>query len=445
MSDVTLLRGGFVLTLDDELGEMPRADLLLIDGGISEVGVNLRAPESADIVDCHGMIVLPGFIDTHQHLWNSFFRGLITGSGDRGYFPVKRRLAALVSPEDSAAATLAALWESSASGVTSVVDWHHNLRSPAYADATASAHRASGLRTRLAYGNPDAWDATKTADLDDLERWAAEGVGPLSDLGFAVRGPTRAEPDVLAAEWAAAARLGLPMTMHLGGRRADVDRYADLRTMETAGLLVPALQVVHAVDADAQELQLLAERGVSISLSPATELGSMGAPPVAQALAAGVQLSISTDSLALPARADMFEQMRTVVRLGNVRGGEPVSPRTALALATREGARDLGWDDRVGQLRPGLRADVLVVDARRLGMAVALDPVLALVMACGVEDVHHVLVDGRWLRRGGVDLTGLHAARAASQEALRALLSRANWAVAGMDGADAWLTGQGGN
>ncbi|UTT62807.1 amidohydrolase family protein [Microcella humidisoli] len=443
MTEVTLLRGGYVLTLDDELGEIPDADVLLIDGGIAEVGVDLQAPEGADEVDCRGMLVMPGFIDTHQHLWNSFFRGLTTGVGERAYFPVKRRLAALVTADDTAAATLAALWESAASGITSVVDWHHNLRSPDYAEATAAAHRVSGLRTRLAYGNPDAWDATRTADLDDLERWASAGVGPLSDLGLAVRGPTRSEPAVLAAEWEAAARLGLPMTMHMGGRRSDVDRYADLRAMDSAGLLVPALQVVHAVDADEEELRLLAHRGVSISLSPATELGSMGAPPIVAALDAGVQLSLSTDSLALPARADMFEQMRTVVRLGNARGGAPVTPRTALSLATREGARDLGWDHVVGRVRPGLRADIVVVDARRLGFAVALDPVLSLVMACGVEDVHHVLVDGRWVKRGGVDLTGLDAARARSHAALRALLARAGWAVGGTGEGDVAVAGQG--
>ncbi len=442
MSDATLLRGGHVLTLDDEFGEMPDSDVLVIDGRIADVGVGLPVPDGADDVDCRGMIVLPGFIDTHQHLWNSFFRGLITGIGERAYFPVKRRLSALVTANDSAAATLAALWESAASGVTSVVDWHHNLRSPDFAEAAVTAHRVSGLRTRLAYGNPDAWDATRTADLDDIERWANAGVGPLSDLGLAVRGPTRSQPAVLAAEWQAAARLGLPMTMHLGGRRTDTDRYADLRAMEAAGLLVPALQVVHAVDADVEELTLLADRGVSISLSPATELGSMGPPPIAQALDAGVQLSLSTDSLALPARADMFEQMRTVVRLGNARGGAPVTPRTALALATREGARDLGWDHQVGRVRPGLRADIVVVDARRLGFAVALDPVLSLVMACGVEDVHHVLVDGRWLRRGGADLTGLDAARATAHEALLGVLDRAGWAVASRGGESSASAGQ---
>jgi cytosine/adenosine deaminase-related metal-dependent hydrolase len=379
--------------------------------------------------------MLPGFVDTHLHLWNSMFRGIITGSGNRAYFPVKRRLAAHVRPEDAAASTALGLAECLGAGITSVVNWHHNLRSPEDADASIDAQVASGVRTRLAYGNPDAWDASRTMDLPDIARVLSAASRPRFDLGLAVRGPTRAHERVVRDEWEFARESGLPLTLHMGGRRADVDRYADIAQMDRWGLLIPQLQVVHAVDATPSELVLLGERGVSLSVSPVTEITSMGVPPVTQAMDAGMTVSLSNDSLALPARADMFAQMQAVVRLTQFADpGRSVSPHRALQLATIDGARDLGWQSEVGSLSPGKRADVTVLDARLPAMGPGVDPVHTVVMAGGVEHVQHVLVDGVWLKRDGRLIADAGKIVDSARDAVSAVLERAGWPLDELDG-----------
>lgn len=432
-----LLRNATAITMDPALGVIARADLLIRDGAIASIGPvgSVGEADVDETLDLEGRVVLPGFVDTHLHLWNSMFRGIITGSGGRAYFPVKRRLAAHVRPEDTAASTALGLAECVGAGITSVVNWHHNLRSPEDADATMDAHVASGARTRLAYGNPDAWDASRPMDLADVARVLREPSRPRLDIGLAVRGPTRAEPQVVNEEWEFARESGLPLTLHMGGRRADVDRYADIAQMDRRGLLIPQLQVVHAVDASPTELVLLAERGVSLSVSPVTEITSMGVPPVAQAMAAGMTVSLSNDSLALPARADMFAQMQALVRLTQFAdSARAVTPHRALQLATIEGARDLGWEASVGSLSPGKRADVTILDARLPGMGPGVDPVHTVVMAGGVEHVQHVLVDGEWLKRDGRLVSDAGRIVESARDAVSGVLERAGWPVDDLDG-----------
>ncbi|MER3389172.1 MAG: amidohydrolase family protein [Microcella sp.] len=437
MSADTLLRNATAITMDPDLGVIARADLLIRNGSIVEVGPagTVGTVDVDEILDLDGRVILPGFVDTHLHLWNSMFRGIITGYGGRAYFPVKRRLAAHVRPEDTAASTALGLAECIGAGITSVVNWHHNLRSPDDADATIDAQVASGARTRLAYGNPDAWNASRPMDLIDVARLLRAPSRPRFDVGLAVRGPTRAEEHVVLEEWTFAQESGLPLTLHMGGRRADVDRYADIAQMDRRGLLIPQLQVVHAVDATPSELVLLGERGVSLSVSPVTEITSMGVPPVTQAMAAGMTVSLSNDSLALPGRADMFAQMQALVRLTQFADpGRAVSPQRALQLATIEGARDLGWESEVGSLSPGKRADMMILDARLPGMGPGVDPVHTVVMAGGVEHVQHVLVDGEWLKRDGRLVADTERVVEEARGAISAVMERAGWPLDDLEG-----------
>jgi len=437
MSATMLLRNATAITMDPALGVLSRADLLIRDGAIASIGPagSVQQAEVDETLDLEGRVILPGFVDTHLHLWNSMFRGIITGYGTRAYFPVKRRLAAHVRPEDTAASTALGLAECVGAGITSVVNWHHNLRSPEDADASIDAQVASGARTRLAYGNPDAWDASRPMDLPDIARVLRGPSRPRFDLGLAVRGPTRADASIVQEEWAFARESGVPLTLHMGGRRADVDRYADIEQMDRWGLLVPQLQIVHAVDASPTELVLLGERGVSLSVSPVTEITSMGVPPVTQAMAAGMTVSLSNDSLALPARADMFAQMQALVRLTQFADpARAVSPYRALQLATIEGARDLGWEGAVGSLSPGKRADVTILDARLPAMSPGIDPVHTVVMAGGVEHVQHVLVEGEWLKRDGRLVADGGRIVDSAREAVARVLERAGWSVDELDG-----------
>lgn len=426
-----VLRGGYVVTLDSELGELPDGDVRIRNGELVEVGNDLDATDS-EVIDVSGCVVMPGFVDTHWHFWNTLLRGLVGAGKERAYFPVKRRLAPLFQPADSYIAARLALTEAIDAGITTAVNWDHNLRSPHHADAELAAHVESGVRVRLAYGNPDAFDPSSMMDIDDVDRVRAWLDGRSDDrlsLGVSLRGPTRTERGIMLDEWAAARERGLPITMHLGGRRADTDRYADIGAMGEDGLLGEDVQLVHAVDADARELALLAETGTSLTLSPVSELKTMDFPPLGDALEAGVQVSLSIDTLALPTTADMFEVMKLMLYMERHRDRESILDlRRVLELATIEGARDLRMEDSIGTLTPGKRADVIAVRVDGPTMSPGFDP-LALVVQCGQPgDVDLVIVDGRVLKRSG-EITFFDPAEisADARAATGRLLQRADW------------------
>ena len=153
----------------------------------------------------------------------------------------------------------------------------------------------------------------------------------------------------------------------------------------------------------------MAASGTHLSMSPLTELRTLlGFPQLGEMLAAGVLTSLSLDTTALSANADMFQTMRVAldVEYTRARSDLAVPPRTMLELATIEGARDLGLADRTGSLTPGKRADLILVRTTDLNLAPVVDPVLALVHCAQPHNVDTVIVDGRILKHGG-QLTAL--------------------------------------
>lgn len=429
-----LLRGAYVVTMDDRIGDLPSGDVHLRDGSIVAVGRALPVPAGVPVFDLTDHVVLPGFVDTHWHLWSSVLRGVV-GDGDRGYFPVKNRLAPHLTPEDTYVSARLGLAEATASGITTVNDWDHNVRTPAHADANARAIIDSGLRARYSYGNPDKLDPTVMMDLADIERFESTWTGAAGDgritLGMAMRGPVRTIPEVCRDEWAFARNHGLPMTMHCGGRRDESGRYCELADMAANGYLGADLQIVHAVHATPLEIDLLARSGTSLSLSPLTEYRSMGIPPLGAFVDAGIPVSLSIDTLAIPTNADMFAQMKVTLSVERARTGLPwPGPREMLRMATIGGAVGLGLDDRIGSLTVGRRADIIAVRLDSLTMAPAADPVAVLVHCATPADVALTIADGRILKRDGVlvaDDAG-SITRAASATLAR-LIERSGWNI----------------
>ncbi len=140
-----LIRGGYILSLDDEIGELDRGDVHVKNGEILAVAAEVSAP-GAEVIDAHGMIVMPGFIDTHWHMWHAIFRNFLKEG--RSYFPVKYALSDQFMPEDVHNGNRLALAEAINAGYTTVHNFAHNVRSPEYADAELSAWAEFGMRGR---------------------------------------------------------------------------------------------------------------------------------------------------------------------------------------------------------------------------------------------------------------------------------------------------------
>jgi cytosine/adenosine deaminase-related metal-dependent hydrolase len=406
------------------LGDLPKGDVLVQDGRIAAVGASPQG-EGATVIDAAGMVAMPGFVDTHWHIWNSLLRGLVGGTPQTGYFPTIQKYGPHYTPDDTYVATRLALAEAANAGVTTVHNWAHNVRSPQDAAASIRAMKDGGVRGRFGYGSAQGTPPDRLQDLADLERvkaqFAKEAPSLLS-LGAALRGPQMSSVETSRREFTAARQLGLPISVHATGNAEVSARFKVIQTLAQDGLLGPDIQVIHAVHATPQDIEALAQSKTHVSVSPNAESAGMGVAPVNAFRKAGVLVSLSIDNTALPASVDPFALMRQLITLLQARDGlsSPFGARQALQMATLDGAHDLGLADVTGSLTPGKRADLILVRLQDLNLTAAGEGhVERLLMAAQPANVDTVLVDGRPLKRGGelleVDLAELLAhARAAS-------------------------------
>jgi 5-methylthioadenosine/S-adenosylhomocysteine deaminase len=426
-----VVRGANVLTMDPALGDLASGDVHVRDGAIIAVGPGLAAAV-AESIEGRGMICMPGFIDTHWHLWTSNLRPIVrVDDAERGYFPVTAKLGPHYTPQDSYRAVRLGLAEALSAGVTTVHNWAHNVRSPAHADAEVAAQRDMGVRGRFGYGTPQGLANEQPMDLVDLARLKRDLAGdPMISLGIAsrnvgrdpnpLRGPVTME--MIKKEWGGARDLGVGITLH-------TSRESPVTLLNEANLLGPDLQLVHPLLTTAEERALLKQRNTSYSIAPVAARRPAGVIQLGELLEAGVRCSMSTDH-STTINCDCFVGMRILYALHQHRIGNRIklTSRRLVELATIDGARDLGLADKTGSLTPGKRADLILVRTTDINVSPVGDPYEALVGLAQPANVDTVVVDGRILRRGGrfVALDHAQVVKEAMQSAAD-LRQRAGW------------------
>jgi 5-methylthioadenosine/S-adenosylhomocysteine deaminase len=401
-----LIRNAYVLTMDAAVGDLAGADVHIRGGVIVAVGRGLAAP-NAEILDGAGMLVLPGFVETHWHVWTALLRSLAGDRQEHGYFPTSRTIGTFYSAADMYAAGRLAAAEAIHSGITFVHDWCHNVRSPEHAEAALRALAETGIRARFSYGSPTAASGDTSIDLRDLarlhENWNDYSNGGLLTLGLAWRGAGSA---ATLRDHATARELGVPISVHANSSPGSAGAIAQLADR---GLLVPGMQIIHAIWCAPQEIRALADNRATVSVSPYSELRiGFGFPIAAQLVAAGVPVGLSVDTTTLSGNADMFAIMKAIQNIENGRAGNEfeLTARRVLELATIDGARAMGIDASVGSLTPGKRADLIMIDTRAVNLAVLTEAAHLLVEAAQPANVDTVIIDGRIVKRRG-RLTGI--------------------------------------
>jgi 5-methylthioadenosine/S-adenosylhomocysteine deaminase len=426
-----LVSGGYVVTLDPGIGDLPQGDVLIRNGRIAAVGADLgsRAP-GARVVDALGRLVMPGLVDTHRHVWQGAlggFTGQVSLSGYSG--AVIAGLAPHYTPEDLYAGTLWGALQALNAGITTVADWSHNLPTPQHADANVRALHDSGIRAVFLYGGPGPYGSAffgvpAPPHPGDARRAQAEhfpdGISGRLRMGLALRGPAFTTPEATEKDFAFARELGLPISVHVGMTGFP----GSVATLDKLGLLGPDVNHVHATQLGDREFDLIAGSGGSISLCPSVDmLMALGTyPATGQALTRGIPAGLGVDTTT-GAGTDLFTEMRLALAAersrasaGAVSRGEAieaveVNQRDMLRLGTLDAARVWHLDDEVGSLTPGKQADVTIVDLRPPHLDGFGDPVATLVMGAGAADVETVVVGGEIVKASGT-LVGPLAGRA---------------------------------
>jgi 5-methylthioadenosine/S-adenosylhomocysteine deaminase len=413
----TLITGGTVISLDPGIGDLDRGDVLVEDDVIVEVAEHIDAP-AAVVIDASDRVVMPGFVDTHRHTWQTAFRGVgVDWTFAQYLVAVHDTLKPHYQPEDVYLGNLLGRLEALHSGVTTMLDWFHCGRTPDHVDAAVQGLRDAPGRSILCYGA--GWGTTAPVH-DDVRRVRSEltGHGPVT-MALGLRGPELTEMDTVAAELTLAADLGLRTSVHIetGGRHRPI---ADLHEHE---LLSSTTTFVHANGLGDDELHMLADAGSSVSISPDVELKmGIGWPMTGRMLAAGLRPSLSTDD-APSAGGDMFATMRSAHVTQRGLDGS-LNARDVLAFATIDGAAACGLADRTGSLSPGKDADLILLSKDDPTVFPFNNPAGTIVAAGHPGLVDTVLVAGRVVKRGGrllhVDLATLRSRLVESRDRIAA-------------------------
>ncbi len=413
-----LLKGGTVLSVDPDVGDLPVGDVLIEDDRIVAVAPSIDA--DAEVIDCTGKIITPGFVDTHRHTWEAAIRNCAPNATLDDYFvEVLDTFAPVYRPQDVYASNLAGALECLNAGITTLVDWSHINNTPEHPDAGIQGLKESGIRAQYAYGSAntslaDYWFFSPIAIPGDDVRRVRETYFSSDDglltMALATRGPGFTQDQVVQSEWQLARDLNIPITVHVGmGRLAG--RYAMVEQLDRLDLLGPDTTFIHCCYFSDHEWKRVADTGgtISIAAQVETQMGH-GWPPVNKSYQFGLRPSLSID-VVTTVPGDMFTQMRAAFGAERARTNEVcwaldvdvpetmLTARQMLEMATINGAHVAGLEDKVGSLTPGKKADVLVIDATAINVAPVHDPVAAVTLSADVSNIEHVLVNGEFRKR----------------------------------------------
>lgn len=439
---LVLLKGGTVLSLDPQVGDFAVGDVLLRGSTIAAVGPDLtvEAGDDAVVVDVRGRIVLPGFQDTHRHCWQGQMRRLIPDCDNNSAYLVvmNERLGTQYRPHDVYVGNLISALGALDAGITSMLDFFHNPRTPEHSDAAIQALTEAGIRAVHTSCGPIAGehDGSWPGDLKRVRDTYFSSEDQLLTLRFGTIGAGFARPDIaLSADQARLAReVGIPLTSDgIAGAEAS-DRVLELAR---EGLLDENIALIHCLDISDDAWRAIADNGVGVSI-PTTSDATIGIwesiPSIQRALDVGIRPSLSVDVEAVLS-SDMFTQMRTLLNIqrmmvfnrrhhGEADHPAPLTNRDVLEFATVQGAKFNGTFDRTGTLTPGKRADLIVVTADDWNTLPLNNAVGTVVTAADSRNVETVLVDGqvrKWAGQlVGHDLASVRALVEASRDEVMA-------------------------
>ncbi len=418
-----LIRNGMVLPCQETIRKVYHPGFVFVSGErIAEVGPG-DPPEGLlsqadEVIDASGCAVIPGLINAHTHGFQTFLRGLADDKPLLEWLKAATWPGALAMTEqDFYLSGLLSFVENLKCGTTSVLSQDYIQTSPGNMDCVAAAAQESGVRALISRGFADrdpyypAFQEKPETLIRETERlvraWNGRdggrvrfGFGPLIPWGC--QGTTLQTIDRLAKDWGTFVQIHLDeaypevlMTLEETGLRPAA-------WLESLGVLNERWTLVHCVWLDDEEMDLIARRGSTIVHCPVSNMYlASGIPKVTEWRRRGIPTALATDGPGSNNSQDMLEVLKFTACLQKVGTGDAMAllPEDVLDMLYRGGARAMGLEDQVGQLKPGLLADITLVDLRRAHISPVHSPISALVYNANGCDVHTVIVNGEVLVR----------------------------------------------
>lgn len=416
----TLIKGGWVLSMDEAIGDIRGGDVLIEDEEIVEVGRGIEAGDAA-VVDAANMIVSPGMINAHMHTWQTGLRGVIADWTMLEYSQLMHATSVPhFTPDDIYLANLVGALGQIHAGTTTLFDWHHCNATTDHTDAAIDALEEGGIRAVYGHGQtktapqpgePPFTEVPHSRDrVERLRNGRLSSNDGLITLAMCIQGPGFSVWECTEHDVRLARDLGLRWSCHTGAQGIPLYAPDAVRKLDDLGLLGPDADFVHATNLTDDEIKLIVDRGGSITVAPECECNfGHGHPATGRVLAQGgtpsfgvdVESNISGDMLSVVRFGLQFE--RALVAEANPRPTRTLTLQTrdALAWGTIGNARALGMEDRIGSLTPGKQADIILTRSNDINTAPVHDPVQTLVYMATPFNIDTVFIAGEIKKQGG--------------------------------------------
>ena len=416
----TLLKNGYVVTMDPEKGVLTRGYVLVEDDLIKAVESG-EAPAGIfdEVIDCDGKIIMPGLINTHVHTSQQLGRGLgddvnlLTWLHDR-IWPYESNM----TEDDSYISTLLCCAEQIKAGCTMFAE-----PGGQFVSGMARGVAEAGIRGKLANsimdcgeGLPKNWvhstDEEIARTVEDIKNFHNTADGRVQ-VWFGLRTIFNNSDELILRSKEMADRYGVGVHMHVAEVKDEVEYLKAKIGVQTVthlndlGVLDKNFLAVHTVWLTNDEVLMFKKHDVKVSHNPAAAMRVLGFAKVPRMLREGICVTIGTDGAPSNNRMDIIDEMwlTSLIHKGWRLEPDVVKAEEVLNMVTIKGAEALMEEKNLGSLTVGKKADLIVIDPRSAGMLPLHDTVANLVSSMHSSNIDSTMCDGKWLMRGRKLLT----------------------------------------
>ena len=388
----------------------------IVDLGDS-IELGAKYQHAKRIIDATDKVIFPGFINNHNHLFQTLIKGLgddmVIGDWLRN---VAYPFASKITPEDVYTGAMIGLMESIHSGVTTTLDYMYAHPVPKISDAVIKAMQDLKIRGIYArgfvsegekYGTQKALMETPEEVIADfkylVEKYEKPSAGKIK-IWMAPSSPWANTKEMLQKTWKVCQEYGAGYTVHISetdtprNRAKEVHGFIDTEVLEEFGIVGPNVLLVHCVAINEKDIAMMKKYDIKVSHNPVCNMYlASGVAPVPQMLAEGVTVGLGLDGAASNNSQDMVETLKSTALLHKVSTRDPkiITAQKVLEMATIDGARSIGMENEIGSLEIGKKADMFIFDPSLSAKSTPMhNPVSTLVYSSSASNIETVIIDG---------------------------------------------------
>ncbi|NLL38922.1 MAG: amidohydrolase [Clostridiales bacterium] len=410
--DILIKNVRTVLPDDEKIFTVRESNIYIQNKCIAGIDSEPEGFSAETVLDGTGKLLMPGLVNGHTHAYMTVFRNYADDLAFTDWLfgnilPLEDRLL----PEDAYWGTMLGYMEMLRTGTTCSLDMY------IFPDEAAKARQECGIRAVMSRGltgsseDPGGGERRLREAVAEIEKW--KGSEGLSFM-LAPHAPYTCDPGYLREVVATADQLDVGLNIHVSESQDEINQINEkygcspVELLDEAGVLKSNTVAAHCVYLSDSDIEIMAQRGISVATNPVSNLKlGNGFAPMQKLLARGINVCLGTDGAASNNALNMFRDLNylTLLHKGTTRDAGFLSAYEGLKIATANGAKALGLGGVTGEIRKGMKADLILLDIEKPWMKPENNLISALAYSANGSEVDTVLVDGKILYKNGEYMT----------------------------------------